>query len=392
MQQIGFPIQVPFIPKEDDPVRLLFEVTEGLDYTNLYKTYSTLGRNPAVDPVTLFRLLIYGEMNKIYSSRELEKACKRDINFIWLLQGQKEPSHNTIARFRSKKLEGCVEDLFSQFIIELEKRNEIEFEILFVDGTKIEANANRYSFVWKKATDKFEEKLQNKTHKILLNISSELDLNLSIPDEKISVEYALAIKDKLIEIKEKEGLDFVYGKGKRKSKLQKYTEVINDFIEKQSKYDEYNKIFNGRNSFSKTDHDATFMHMKEDHMKNGQLKPAYNVQIGVEGEYIVGIDISSERSDQLTFIPFLDKLEKNLNKKYKSITADAGYESEENYTYLENNNQKAFIKPQIYEKSKTKKFKNDISKRENMQYNEEDDYYICAAGKKLLPKDRKSVV
>ena len=85
------------------------------------------------------------------------------------------------------------------------------------------------------------------------------------------------------------------------------------------------------------------------------MKPAYNVQIGVEGEYIVGIDISSERSDQLTFIPFLDKLEKNLNKKYKSITADAGYESEENYTYLENNNQKAFIKPQTYEKSKTKK-------------------------------------
>ena len=96
MQQIGFPIQVPFIPKEDDPVRLLFEVTEGLDYTNLYKTYSTLGRNPAVDPVTLFRLLIYGDMNKIYSSRELEKACKRDINFIWLLQGQKAPDHNTI--------------------------------------------------------------------------------------------------------------------------------------------------------------------------------------------------------------------------------------------------------------------------------------------------------
>lgn len=133
----------------------------------------------------------------------------------------------------------------------IRKRNEIEFENLFVDGTKIEANANRYSFVWKKATDKFEEKLQNKTHKILLNISSELDLNLSIPDEKISVEYALAVKDKLIEIKEKEGLDFVYGKGKRKSKLQKYTEVINDFIEKQSKYDEYNKIFNGRNSFQK---------------------------------------------------------------------------------------------------------------------------------------------
>lgn len=386
IHQLGFPINLEIIIPKDDSVRTLYEVTEGLNYSKLYETYSTEGRNPMILPETLFRIVAYGYMEGIYSSRKLEKACKRDINFRWLLQGQKEPSHNTIARFRSKRLEGCVEDLFSQFIIELEKRNEIEFENLFVDGTKIKANANRYSFVWKKATDKFEEKLQNKTHKILLNISSELDLNLSIPDEKISVEYALAVKDKLIEIKEKEGLDFVYGKGKRKSKLQKYTEVINDFIEKQSKYDEYNKIFNGRNSFSKTDHDATFMHMKEDHMKNGQLKPAYNVQIGVEGEYIVGIDISSERSDQLTFIPFLDKLEKNLNKKYKSITADAGYESEENYTYLENNNQKAFIKPQTYEKSKTKKFKNDISKRENMHYNQEDDYYICAAGKKLLPK------
>ena len=391
IHQLGFPINLEIIIPKDDSVRTLYEVTEGLNYSKLYETYSTEGRNPMILPETLFRIVAYGYMEGIYSSRKLEKACKRDINFRWLLQGQKEPSHNTIARFRSKRLEGCVEDLFSQFIIELEKRNEIEFENLFVDGTKIEANANRYSFVWKKATDKFEEKLQNKTHKILLNISSELDLNLSIPDEKISVEYALAVKDKLIEIKEKEGLDFVYGKGKRKSKLQKYTEVINDFIEKQSKYDEYNKIFNGRNSFSKTDHDATFMHMKEDHMKNGQLKPAYNVQIGVEGEYIVGIDISSERSDQLTFIPFLDKLEKNLNKKYKSITADAGYESEENYLFIEGNGQTAYIKPQNYEISKTRKYKKDISRRENMEYHADRDSYICRNGRELtVTNERRS--
>ncbi|MGU8269176.1 IS1182-like element ISCpe5 family transposase, partial [Clostridium perfringens] len=102
-------------------------------------------------------------------------------------------------------------------------------------------------------------------------------------------------------------------------KLQKYAEGLEDFIEKQSKYDNYNEIFNGRNSFSKTDKDATFMHMKEDHMKNGQLKPGYNIQIGVEGEYIVGVDVSSERSDQLTLIPFLDKLKSNLSTQYKSV-------------------------------------------------------------------------
>ena len=157
IHQLGFPINLEIIIPKDDSVRTLYEVTEGLDYSKLYEAYSTEGRNPMILPETLFRIVAYGYMEGIYSSRKLEKACKRDINFRWLLQGQKEPSHNTIARFRSKRLEEYVEDLFSQFIIELEKRNEIEFENLFVDGTKIEANANRYSFVWKKATDKFDE-------------------------------------------------------------------------------------------------------------------------------------------------------------------------------------------------------------------------------------------
>ena len=349
MQQIGFLIQVPFIPKEDDSVRLLFEVTEGLDYTNLYKTYSTLGRNPAVNLVTLFRILIYGDMNKIYSSRELEKACKRDINFIWLLQGQKAPDYNTIARFKSQRLANCLRDLFNQLIIYLGENNEIQYENLFVDGTKIESNANKYTFVWKKATDKFENKLQEKIKDTLKHLKDELGIEININNDKITVDFVSKILHKLETIKVENKIEFVHGKGKRKSKLQKYFESLEEFIEKQSKYDEYNSIFDGQNSFSKTDKDATFMHMKEDHMKNGQLKSGYNIQIGVEGEYIIGVDVSSERADQLTFIPFFNKLENDLSEK----------------------------------------FKNDISKRENMTYNAEDDYYICAYGKRLVPVSSK---
>ena len=389
MQQIGFPIQTPFIPREDDPVRLLFEVTEGLDYTELYNTYSTLGRNPAIDPAILFRILIYGYMNKLYSSRDIERACNRDINFMWLLQGQKAPDHNTIARFRSERLEECIDNLFNQLIIRLGEMQEIRFENIFIDGTKIEANANKYTFVWKKATDKFENKLQEKIKVILEALPIDLDIKISKVKGKVTVDYISKIIDKLNYLKEKHSIEFVYGKGKRKSKLQKYLEELQNFIEKQSKYDEYNGIFNGRNSFSKTDKDATFMHMKEDHMKNGQLKPGYNIQIGVEGEYIVGVDVSSERSDQLTLIPFLDKLEKDLPEKFENVIADAGYESEENYMYLSKHNQKSYIKPQNYEKSKSKKFKDDISKRENMTYNIEEDYYICAYGKKLVPVSSK---
>lgn len=389
IHQLGLPINLEIIIPEDDSVRLLHKVTEGLDYTRLYKEYSTIGRNPAILPETLFRIVMYGYMEGIYSSRDLEKSCHRDINFRWLLQGQKVPEHNTIARFKSDRLQNCIDDLFNQFILKLKEANEIQFKNIFIDGTKIEANANRYTFVWKKSTDKFEEKLQNKIKLLLEKIRSDMNVKITFNTNKISVEDVQKVLVQLNLIKESQNIEFVSGKGKRKSTLQKYIESLNDFIEKQSKYDEYNNIFDGRNSFSKTDKDATFMHMKEDHMKNGQLKPGYNVQIGVEGEYIVGVDISSERSDQLTFIPFLEKLESNLGEKYESVTADAGYESEENYAYLENNNQESYIKPQTYEKSKTSKFKKDISKRENMFYDIENDFYICAAGKKLLLKGFK---
>lgn len=180
--------------------------------------------------------------------------------------------------------------------------------------------------------------------------------------EKLSIDEVRVILSQLNNIKENENIEFVYGKGKKKTSIQKYIEALNEFVEKQSKYDNYNNTFNGRKSFSKTDNDATFMRMKEDHMRNGQLKPAYNVQIGVEAEYIVGVDISSERSDQLTFIPFLDKLESNINRKYKNVIADAGYESEENYTHLEKNTQQPYIKPSSYEKSKTAKYKKILAK------------------------------
>ena len=228
-------------------------------------------------------------MNKIYSSRELEKACQCDINFIWLLQGQKAPDHNTIARFISERLVNCLRDLFNQLIIYLGENNEIHYKNLFVDGTKIEANANKYTFLWKKTTDKFENKLQERIKDTLKHLKDYLGIESNIDNDKITVNFIYKILNKLETIKIENEIEFVHGKGKRKSKLQKYFESLEEFIEKQSKYDEYNSIFDGRNSFSKTNKDATFMHMKEDHMKNGQLKPVYNIQIGV--------DVSSERAD-----------------------------------------------------------------------------------------------
>ena len=176
---------------------------------------------------------------------------------------------------------------------------------------------------------------------------------------------------------------FVYGRGKRKSKNQKYLELFQRFRERQITYDWHTASFRGRNNYCKTDPDATFMHMKDDHMRNAQLKPGYNIQIGVDSEYIVATDIFQDRNDVWTLIPFLKLMDEKLGFHYPSITADSRYESEEGYTYLRNSRQKPYIKPQTYEKWKKRSFKQDISKRENMGYDTETDTYTCHAGKKL---------
>ena len=302
---------------------------------------------------------------------------------MWLLQGEAPPKYSTICRFRKDRLKDCMEDLFYQFVKKLGKLKEIKYKNIFIDGTKIEANANKYTFVWKKSIVKYENKLKEKLKNIIEDINKELGKSYAADSASLGVILYSDIANDLKEIADRENIKFVHGKGKRKSKLQKFIEELYSAIEKQRKYDECNNIFDGRNSFSKTDKDATFMHLKEDHMRNSQLKPAYNVQIGVEAEYIVGVDISSERSDQLTLIPFLDKLNEKLPRRYKNVVADAGYESEENYVYLEDKKQRSFIKPQAYEKMKTKKFKKNIGKRENMKYDSEKDEYICFNNRKL---------
>lgn len=381
--QLMLPIDLEVLIPEDDSVRLLSLMTEELDYSKLYKAYSQKGRNPVVTPKILFKILLYSYMNDIWSSRQIELACKRDINFMWLLQGYKAPDHNTIARFRTERLKQVLDNLFYQFITKLYEINEIEFENVFIDGTKIEASANKYTFVWKKSVNKNELKLEEKINLLVETITEKCNCSFLKNTNISKIELLNNILILLTDLKTLSNIEFVYGKGKRKTEIQKLTEMANDYLEKQTKYHMYNSIFDGRNSFSKTDKDATFMHMKDDHMRNAQLKPGYNVQIAVEGEYIVGLDISSERSDQLTLIPFLEKLGESLPAKYKNVITDAGYESEENYAHLEKNKQVSYIKPQNYETMKTKRFKNNIGKRENMVYDEENDLYLCHNNRKL---------
>ena len=368
----------------DDSVRLLNAVLERMDYRKLHAAYSRLGRIER-SPESLFKVLVYGYMNGIYSSRKLEQACRRDVNFMYLLGRAAAPDHATIARFRSERLTSVMEDLFSQLVGLLAEAGELSLCSVFIDGTKLEANANRYSFVWKKSTQKNETKMQEKMKTELPKLAAQFGLRFQT-GEKIRVKDLKKLLRRLYALRGEEEL--VQGKGNRKSAWQKGIECVEGYLARQRKYDDYNRSFGDRNSFSKTDRDATFMRMKEDHMKNGQLKPGYNITLGVDAEYIVGAMISQERSDASTFIPMMEKL--NL-LGYTKPVADAGFESEENYTWCEENGQIAFIKPANHDQSKTRKYKSDIGKRENMRYDAENDAYICHAGHSIKAAYQKRI-
>ena len=205
-----------------------------------------------------------------------------------------------------------------------------------------------------------------------------------VHDGKVSLHKMKKLRKKLYALKEEEGITFVHGSGKRKSQLQRSIELLEDYSEKLKEYTKKLHVCGDRNSYSKTDPDATFMRMKEDAMLNGQLKPAYNLQHGVDSEYIVWLDISQKTTDTPTLIHFLKKIEKGLGFKYTNIVADAGYESEENYLFIEENGQIAFIKPANYEISKTSKYQKDIGRAVNMYYDSVNDCYICKNNNQLI--------
>lgn len=363
----------------DDPVRLVSAVVERMEIEKIERSYSRDGRNE-YPPRILLKVLIYAYMRMLYSSREIERACRENICFMYLLGDCLAPDHNTIARFRAERLVGCEKELLEQFVAMLMEWGFVSLATVFIDGTKIEANANRYSFVWKKSTEKKLAKLKAQIGKDLPGLVQNLGVKWYIP-ETAQIHHLKKLRKKLYARAEAEQLAWVTGKGHHKKPLQKGIETVNSWLEKWKKYTQDLHICRDRNSYCKTDHDATFMHMKEDHMRNGQLKPGYNVNVATSEEFIIGNYISADRTDVHTLIPFAEYL-----KRYgiKNICVDSGYESEENYCWFEENGElKLYVKPSNHEQRKTRKYRTDISRRENMAYDAEADIYTCANGKTI---------
>ena len=305
--QLKLLLNLETIIPDNDSVRLLSQFVEAMDLTDLYSTYERIN---SVSPRTLLKIVLYSYMNGDYSSRSMELNCKRDINFMFLLEGSPAPDHATFARFRSIHFAPCSKRILAEMSNALFDMGEISGETIFIDGTKIEASANKYTFVWKKAVTKNQAKLLQKLADFVAECELLYDIKI-VYGNTIKIKHVKKLRKKLYALKETENIVFVHGIGKRKTSLQKSIETLESYLNRLKKYNQQIHICAERNSYSKTDHDATFMRMKEDAMGNGQLKPAN------------------------------------------------------------------------YEISKTRKYKNDIGKIENMEYDVKKDIYTCKNGKKL---------
>ena len=426
-QKINFSFFELSLP-DDDPVYTLKKVMEELDFSGLLANCSDKGRT-GYNPIMMYAVVTYANMRGVRAVDRIVELCERDLAFIWLTRGQK-PKRDAFYEFKGKKLTSeILDDLNYQFLRRLQKEGLVTLKELFIDGTKIEANANRYTFVWRgtinyhlaglldsieltftqyntflqengygpkydigdahmfviEGMDKVRSVIE-KNRKRKLSKHKKLANNTVIEIDNCSPLEILKLQKNLSTIAYGEGIEFVYGKGKRKPEIQQLYEELEHLGQRLMEYKECFEIMGkDRNSYSKTDLEATFMRMKEDHMLNGQLKPAYNVQIAVENYFIVHGYVSNDRTDYNTLIPVLEKHQKAFGSVLEEVTADSGYCSEKNLLYLKEKGIESYIKLQDHEKRKTRAYAEDISKYYNMKVEvfEDEQFYICHDGREL---------
>lgn len=382
MNQLQLPTDIEELIPENHLVRVVNTAIDKMDLKPLLARYKG-GGTSSYHPKMMLKVLVYAYTQRIYSSRQIAKALRENIHFMWI-SGNSRPDFRTINRFRGEVMRGIMEQVFASVLELLIEEGYVKLENYFLDGTKIEANANRYSYVWAKSTRNYKNKLQENIKKLLDDIEKvneeedeeygESDLEELGEDGPINAE---KLEKKIQELNErlKEDPD-------DKKLARAVKKIRQDYLPRQKKYEEQEKKFKGRGSYSKIDVDATFMRMKEDHLKNGQLKPGYNIQIGTEGQFVVGFSVHQRPGDSCCLIPHLEGLKAQLGKLPEKVIADAGYGSEENYTYLDEEGVEAYVKYNTFHLEQ-KKRKKDRFRAARFSYDEAKDEFICPADKRL---------
>ena len=372
-----FPARLDQNIAEDSPVRLIDQIVDKLDISKIERTYFG-GGTSAYHPRMMLKVLFYAYMNNIYSCRKIGKQLLENIHYMWL-SGNQTPDFRTINNFRSLHLKGTINQLFTQVVLMLVEMGYISLQTVYIDGTKMESRANRYTFVWRKTVEKNKAKLEEKIRKILEMIDEGIAQDNLPDDEPPTPIDAEELKKRISEIN-RENLS------KEEKKAVKTLEEKH--LPKLQEYENHLETLGHRNSYSKTDPSATFMRMKDDHMQNGQLKPAYNLQISTENQFLTHFDFFANPTDTLTMIPFFEGWQERYNRTPQTAVADAGYGSEENYGFMEENDIDAYVKYNYFHAEQKKKFRENGFIAQNLFYNAQDDYFVCPMGQHLQNKGK----
>lgn len=357
------------------PVRIVSEVIDKIDIDAIIKKYKG-GGTSSYHPRMLLKVLVYSYLNNIYSSRRMEAAVKENIYFMWI-SGMAQPDHHTLNRFRSERLRNILKEVFAQIVMMLVDSGHVSLKEIYTDGSKIESVANRYSFVWGKAIKTSRERIKQQLKELwsyTQKVAAEEKNDDTPPDF-----------DKIDSKTVKETIDKIDAALKDIDKpdnkiIQKLNYVKKHWPAKLKQYAKQEKILAGRNSYSKTDPGGTFMRMKEDYMKNGQLKPGYNVQISTNNQFVVNYSLHHNPTDTKTLIPHL-KQHKKLYDTFPEVqVADAGYGSEENYLYLDKQQIEAYVKPTDFDRKQRRHYHPNPFNSDQLEYNADKDIYLCPSG------------
>lgn len=365
---------------QNHPVRIVNTILDSVDLSSLEKTYRG-GGTSSYHPKVLLKILVYAYLRNLYSSRKIEQALHENIHFIWLSGGAK-PDHNTISNFRSGKLKDKFKKIFNQVVVLLAEQGYLSLKELYVDGTKIEANANRYTFVWAKSIKTSRERIEKQLRELWSYVEKVYADEEQLPNtpefEAIDPKKVSATVDQINQALE--------GKAVDKKVKQKLSYAKKNWPDKIAKYNDQQKKLGHRGSMSKTDPGATFMRMKEDHMKNGQLKPGYNLQASTNNQFIVNYTLAQTTADTSTLIDHIEDVEQSYDQTPESLTADAGYGSQENYQALEDKDIDAYVKYNYFHKEQ-RQAKEKVDKApfhpDKLYYNKETDTYYCPMGQAM---------
>ena len=374
-QNLLLPPSLDELVPENHMVRVVDAVIDRLDISDILSTYRG-GGNSAFNPKMMLKVLVFAYLSNVYSSRRIEELLRRDIYFMWLA-GMKRPDFRTINYYRGKRLKVGFDTVFTQVVRLLHEEGFVSLKVQYIDGTKIESVANKYTFVWRGSVEKYDARLKAKTEALL----RQIEQNHAIENQENPVPEELTAEEvtKRVErIKEKVDADNL-GKEERKALKQ----IETDSVPRMNRYKEQLETMGSRNSYSKTDPDATFMRMKEDAMLNGQLKPGYNVQISTENQFITNFGIYQRPTDTLTMISYLESFKARYGMQSEEIVADSGYGSEENYEYMFSNGMTPYVKYNMFHVEQRRGYRNNPFRVSNLFYNPDDDFYVCPMGQKL---------